>query len=137
MKYFEFSQNNSGGSFVEDENLGEYVLIEAEDLDKAIEIAEEIGIYFNGVTDERDCPCCGDRWYYPDEITLPYDISKASLYCYMPVQVKVLQTIEEYCQFLIDRGRVFTELVVLHKLNSKPVQFKTQVTDVKAIETDR
>jgi hypothetical protein len=61
--FFTFSQNNSFGTFVEDDNLDEFVIIEAESADEANHIAESIGIYFNGVEKGFDCPCCGDRWY--------------------------------------------------------------------------
>lgn len=39
------------------------VYIEAENAEEANEKALQIGIYFNGVEDGIDCPCCGDRWY--------------------------------------------------------------------------
>jgi hypothetical protein len=63
--FFRFSQNNSGGSFFEDEaiGLGPEVYIEANSPDHANERAESIGIYFDGVEDDIDCSCCGDRWY--------------------------------------------------------------------------
>jgi len=61
-RYFEFSQNNSGGSFDRDENIAEYVIIAAKDADHANERAREIGIYFGGVLNGSDCDCCGDRW---------------------------------------------------------------------------
>jgi hypothetical protein len=65
MPWFTFSQNNSGGSFVLDKGRGltHYVAIEARDAEHANERAQSIGIYFNGCDDDRDCPCCGDRWY--------------------------------------------------------------------------
>lgn len=65
--FWEFNQNNSGGSFVFDEKRGltHYVIIEAKSRDEAISRAEDIGIYFNGCDDGRDCSCCGDRWYPP------------------------------------------------------------------------
>ncbi len=64
-KFFTFDQNNSGGSFVRDSQRGicEYVIIEAINSDDANSRAENIGLYFNGCEDDRDCPCCGDRWY--------------------------------------------------------------------------
>ena len=67
MKFYTFDQNNSGGSFIHDPDLGigYVVVIEAESQDKAIEKAESIGLYFNGVVEGYDCPCCGDRWYLP------------------------------------------------------------------------
>ncbi len=62
VRYYEFSQNNSGGGFDLDENYGEDVLIAARNKDEANERAQRIGVYFNGCDDERDCECCGDRW---------------------------------------------------------------------------
>lgn len=65
--FWEFNQNNSGGSFVFDEKNGltHFVIIEAETKQEAIDRAESVGIYFNGCDDGRDCSCCGDRWYVP------------------------------------------------------------------------
>lgn len=65
--FYEFNQNNSGGSFVFDGDAGitHFVIIEAESVEAACERAEGIGIYFDGCDDGRDCPCCGDRWYRP------------------------------------------------------------------------
>lgn len=65
MKFYTFNQNNSGGRF--DENLGQFVIIEAASKDEANDKAESIGIYFNGVVNGEDCPCCGDRWYPADD----------------------------------------------------------------------
>lgn len=74
-KYFEFTQTNSGGFYISDDNVAISVIIEAEDFDKAIDKALDIGIYFNGVENEYDCSCCGDRWNkYPEEIELPRKI---------------------------------------------------------------
>lgn len=65
--WFEFSQNNSGGSFdIEPRyGIGPRVWIEAENSDAACDRAENLGIYFNGCDSGQDCPCCGDRWYRP------------------------------------------------------------------------
>ncbi len=63
VKYYDFSQNNSGGTFANDENVAENVIIAARNKDEANSRAESVGIYFNGCDDERDCECCGDRWY--------------------------------------------------------------------------
>lgn len=62
-RFFCFDQNNSGGSFVFDEQRGltHNVVVEAVNADDANNRAEAIGIYFNG---EGDCPCCGNRWYW-------------------------------------------------------------------------
>jgi hypothetical protein len=61
--FFTYMQNNSGGTFVVDENLGHYVIIEAETEWQADAKAEDLGVYFDGCADGRDCDCCGDRWY--------------------------------------------------------------------------
>lgn len=71
-KFYEFTQNNSGGSFVVDEKLCHRVIVEAKDEDEACDIAERMGVYFNGCEDGHDCECCGDRWYRPDELKIPY-----------------------------------------------------------------
>lgn len=71
-KFYEFSQNNSGGSFATDKKLCHRLIIEANDEDEACRIAEDLGVYFNGCEDGMDCPCCGDRWYRPSELSNPY-----------------------------------------------------------------
>lgn len=72
MKFYEFRQNNSGGSFEVNDTLASHVYLEAEDAEHANFLAERKGIYFNGVAYGSDCQCCGDRWYSVDESE--YDI---------------------------------------------------------------
>jgi hypothetical protein len=62
MKLYEFNQNNSGGYFVTNENLCHRVFIEADNVREAIEKAEQLGCYWDGVNKGIDCSCCGDRW---------------------------------------------------------------------------
>lgn len=62
MPFFHFDQNNSGGSYDVDENVAQIVVIEALNADAANVIAQEIGIYFDGVSTGADCDCCGNRW---------------------------------------------------------------------------
>lgn len=66
MAFYTFDQNNSGGSFVEDDQVGitQRVIVEAESADYADYRAERIGLYFDGA---GDCSCCGDRWYSASE----------------------------------------------------------------------
>lgn len=61
MKFFDFRQNNSGGTFHFDEKKGitHFVIIEAAHAEDAVSKAEAIGLYFNG---HGDCECCGERW---------------------------------------------------------------------------
>lgn len=68
-KFYEFRQNNTGGSFeiLDKEGICEYVIIEANNAKEANKKAESIGIYFDGCDKDMDCPCCGDRWYTVDE----------------------------------------------------------------------
>lgn len=64
MKWFQYTQNNSGGSFDKNEKVSHYVLIQAPNGSVADSLAESMaGIYFNGVDAGQDCDCCGDRWY--------------------------------------------------------------------------
>ena len=67
MAFYEFDQNNSGGSFDIDDarGIGPKVWIEATDLVCAVSIAFGLGIYFDGVSKGIDCGCCGDRWSAP------------------------------------------------------------------------
>jgi hypothetical protein len=67
MPFFQFDQNNSGGGFDIDQNVAPIVVIEAADADDAQDKALVLGIYFDGVNEGRDCECCGDRWYSPEE----------------------------------------------------------------------
>jgi len=61
--WYEFRQNNSGGSFQMDNDLTVHVLIQAASTGEANTKAQDIGIYFDGCSDGLDCDCCGDRWY--------------------------------------------------------------------------
>ena len=70
MKFYEFSQNNSGGSFDVSGQLCHRLFIEAENETQAIIKAEAMGVYFNGCDKGMDCPCCGDRWHSPDVVDI-------------------------------------------------------------------
>lgn len=77
--FYTFRQHNSGGSFHHDDNLSIEVVIEADDCIEANNIAESLGIYFNGVEDGLDCDCCGDRWckaYYDSGVELLPKVSE-------------------------------------------------------------
>lgn len=66
MKFYQFTQNNSGGSFDVNENVCHRVIIEASSEKEAIDL-------FNPLIEDQSssCSCCGDRWSYsPDEIEL-------------------------------------------------------------------
>ena len=58
MPFYEFCQNNSGGSFT---GPAIRVFVEADSPAEADAIAEYHGIYFDPWY-ERDCDCCGTRW---------------------------------------------------------------------------
>lgn len=62
--FYHYRQNNSGGSFIIDEEagIGPRVWIEADSASEANARAKTIGIYFNGCDSGEDCECCGDRW---------------------------------------------------------------------------
>lgn len=62
-KWFEFRQNNSGGTFDHEAEagIGKFVWIQADDAEHANYRAKRIGLYFDGCVSGRDCDCCGDR----------------------------------------------------------------------------
>lgn len=68
MAFFIWNQNNSGGHFVVDDDLTWRVVIEEETYDLAEYKALTLGVYYDGVADDRDCSCCGDRWYEGEEL---------------------------------------------------------------------
>ena len=71
--FYHFCQNNSGGTFKRDHKSGisHHVIVEGTDADNIVSRAEAIGLYWDGVEDALDCPCCGDRWYRPlDNLSL-------------------------------------------------------------------
>ena len=70
LKFYEYSQNNTGGSFVIDDKLCHRLFIEANSSSEADSIAEGLGCYWNGVDEGPDCPCCGDRWYGGHAVSL-------------------------------------------------------------------
>lgn len=69
--FYLFDQNNSGGSFIVNDKVCHRLFIEADCGGDALEIAESLGCYWDGVSKGIDCPCCGDRWSsYYDEIDI-------------------------------------------------------------------
>lgn len=74
MKWYCFDQMNSGGYFVVNNKVCHRLFIEAESFDDAVKKAEELGCYWDGVSKNIDCPCCGDRWNKWDDD--PVDLEK-------------------------------------------------------------
>ena len=64
-QFYEFAQNNSGGSFDVDDKVCHRLFIEAVNIHDAIGKALELGVYFDGCLNGKDCSCCGDRWSEP------------------------------------------------------------------------
>lgn len=93
-KFFEFDQSNSGGSFITDDKVCHRLFIEADSVEEAIEKAESLGCYWNGVDNGRDCPCCGDRWSGPwndgESYPMEYDLRNKI----------VFNSVEEHAQYL-------------------------------------
>lgn len=68
MPFYEWNQNNSGGHFKVDGCISHRVIIEADSYEQAEDKAFDFGIYYNGVENQMDCDCCGDRWYSGSEL---------------------------------------------------------------------
>lgn len=56
-KFYTEGQNNSGGYFIDNEDVGHYVIIEAENAEQAEKKLNEI---VEGYSEY--CDCCGERW---------------------------------------------------------------------------
>ena len=95
--------------------------IEAESEKDATRKALNMGVYFNGVDDDVDCSCCGDRWYQNYTVSVYSGGKKewSKKYGHLtivdePLHEKtqfdsdkykgkiIFNTIEEYVQFLAD-----------------------------------
>lgn len=65
LQWWEYRQNNTGGSFSYDPQSGisVNVYVQARDPSEADFRAKEIGLYWDGCDSGQDCSCCGDRWY--------------------------------------------------------------------------
>jgi hypothetical protein len=58
MAFFQFRQNNSGGEYHIEDNIGHTVWIEATDSNEANNKASSIGLFSLSY-----CDCCGERFY--------------------------------------------------------------------------
>lgn len=61
--FYTLVQNNSGGYFIVNDDVSEFVIIEANSAIEARRRAEEITKNYMNY-----CPCCGERWDYDIEI---------------------------------------------------------------------
>lgn len=80
MAFYQYRQNNSGGTFDVDEQSGisVVVIIEAVNAEGADQVAEYVGLYFDGSFTGHDCSCCGDRWaraYSGDKVPSYYGVA--------------------------------------------------------------
>lgn len=91
-KWYEFTQNNTGGSFDVDDEICHRLFIEADSESEAEEKAFDMGVYYDGCFNGSDCSCCGDRWYSPDEVEFPIDWGNEKI-----------KTPEQYAQKLADQ----------------------------------
>lgn len=103
MKWFEFNQNNSGGYFDVDDKVCHRLFIEAEAFNDAVEKAEELGCYWDGVDKGIDCSCCGDRWGKWDDRPVDLERYKTEGYKSLSHGTLYFNNIEEYAQFLADK----------------------------------
>jgi len=57
MKWYTVSQNNSGGYFIQNDDVDQYVSVQASTKEEAEEKLEEITSSYS-----EYCNCCGERW---------------------------------------------------------------------------
>jgi hypothetical protein len=113
MKFYEFNQNNSDGSFITDKEICHRLFIEAANEDEAVQVALEKGVYFEGCAEDRDCPYCGDRWSdSPNEYTYPISWGRKVNF----------SSVIEYAQYLADNyGRTTPDSRVFYT-NGKVIE---------------
>lgn len=69
LKWYAYDQNNSGGYFISNDVVAEYVLIQAATPDDADEKMLELTQDYN-----EYCPCCGERWWIDSHYSDGYDV---------------------------------------------------------------
>lgn len=82
LRWWTFNQNNSGGYFITNEDVAEYVCIEAESAKEAMSRAEAL---FENYSEY--CECCGTRWstyQQEDEGTESPEVWGESIYSVSP-----------------------------------------------------
>lgn len=89
MKWYKLDQNNSGGHFTVNDIICHRLFVQAKNPEEAKSKFEKLGAYWNGVRLDRDCDCCGDRWYWSDS--------------YNEVSLKKGETIRTYAQDLANQ----------------------------------
>ena len=94
-KFYTYEQKNSGGYYsnFEEEGIAEYLIIEALDDIHANARAEDIGIYFDGRKNGKDCTCCGDRWVKVEE----EDGDDVPSISGQPLDARVKSNFNEFC----------------------------------------
>lgn len=58
MKWFTYDQNNSGGFFIDNDQVSHLICIQANTAEEANAKAQNIVTYYSDF-----CECCGERWY--------------------------------------------------------------------------
>lgn len=115
--FYTYVQNNSGGKFITDNHVGEFVIIEASSYKEANTLAESHGVYFNGCNNDIDCYCCGDRW------NESYDGSEEPMI--------YGRTIEEFKK---DPGMLFGRVMTTHIYYLNDEHERIVFNTVKAVE---
>jgi hypothetical protein len=79
LKWYHFDQNNSGGYFVNNDDVGEDVFIQA------LSSAQASTAFYELDTESDNwCECCGERWGAPDEQDQPNVYGKMLADSYSP-----------------------------------------------------
>lgn len=111
-KFYVFRQNNSGGKFYQNEDVGHYVFIEALDYKHANAIFSDLNSY-----KENWCECCGKRWdYLYDESD---SIEEIGFYDYTKKSLIKIEDIKQHSDFRYFNGN----RIIAHYLNKSKQEF--------------
>lgn len=124
--FYLITQNNSYGVFEVNEKLCHRLIIETNSEEEALDKAEELGCYYNGVSKGIDCSCCGDRWYYiAEEINIDkYSTEGYPVYIFDGIYpITEVEWENQYGEYnIIERPRYVTEYG--HRKYIGKIQFK-------------
>lgn len=99
-RFFVFSQNNSGGYFIKNDDVSSYVIIEATNHKDAQSKAEDI---FENYSEY--CECCGERW--------DTDMNYVDSYVGIPDELQIIKCVgmDEAIIYYIDGSKARYDLI--------------------------
>jgi len=155
VPYYVFNQSPQGDwqPVLQHDAITFAVNVQADNAEQANRIAEKIGVYFDGVKNEIDCPCCGDRWSRVKDSSYYYTHSLYPLFWstvarldnpqwyvsnrVLPDSVRTILMEQEFHLTVVTSGRIYLRNVLtaeykilpFTKYKVSPVWIRPEISD--------